>query len=201
MSELHEEVVASAEVAPEKQSLAPANGMQWYVVQAYSGMEKAVERNILERINRAGMQAKFGRFLVPTEEVVEMKNGQRKTTERKFFPGYVLVEMVMDDDSWHLVKHTSKVTGFVGGARNRPVPISEAEVEKIVNQMQTGSSSPRHKVEFTVGELVRVKEGPFTDFNGSVEEVNYEKNKVRVTVTIFGRATPVELNFSEVEKT
>jgi transcription termination/antitermination protein NusG len=201
MSELHEEVVASAEGAPEKQSLAPAEGMQWYVVQAYSGMEKAVERNILERINRAGMQAKFGRFLVPTEEVVEMKNGQRKTTERKFFPGYVLLEMVMDDDSWHLVKHTSKVTGFVGGARNRPVPISEAEVQKIVNQMETGSSSPRHKVEFTVGELVRVKEGPFTDFNGSVEEVNYEKNKVRVTVTIFGRATPVELNFSEVEKT
>jgi transcription termination/antitermination protein NusG len=201
MSELHEEVVASAEGAPEKQSLAPAEGMQWYVVQAYSGMEKAVERNIQERINRAGMQAKFGRFLVPTEEVVEMKNGQRKTTERKFFPGYVLLEMVMDDDSWHLVKHTSKVTGFVGGARNRPVPISEAEVQKIVNQMETGSSSPRHKVEFTVGELVRVKEGPFTDFNGSVEEVNYEKNKVRVTVTIFGRATPVELNFSEVEKT
>jgi transcription termination/antitermination protein NusG len=201
MSELHEEVVASAETAPEKQSLAPAEGMQWYVVQAYSGMEKAVERNIQERINRAGMQAKFGRFLVPTEEVVEMKNGQRKTTERKFFPGYVLLEMVMDDDSWHLVKHTSKVTGFVGGARNRPVPISEAEVQKIVNQMETGSSSPRHKVEFTVGELVRVKEGPFTDFNGSVEEVNYEKNKVRVTVTIFGRATPVELNFSEVEKT
>jgi transcription termination/antitermination protein NusG len=201
MSELHEEVVASAEATSEKQSLAPAEGMQWYVVQAYSGMEKAVERNILERINRAGMQAKFGRFLVPTEEVVEMKNGQRKTTERKFFPGYVLLEMVMDDDSWHLVKHTSKVTGFVGGARNRPVPISEAEVQKIVNQMETGSSSPRHKVEFTVGELVRVKEGPFTDFNGSVEEVNYEKNKVRVTVTIFGRATPVELNFSEVEKT
>jgi transcription termination/antitermination protein NusG len=170
-------------------------------VQAYSGMEKAVERNILERINRAGMQAKFGRFLVPTEEVVEMKNGQRKTTERKFFPGYVLVEMVMDDESWHLVKHTSKVTGFVGGARNRPVAISEAEVQKIVNQMKDGSEKPRHKVEFTVGEFVRVKEGPFTDFNGTVEEVNYEKNKVRVTVTIFGRATPVELEFAQVEKT
>jgi transcription termination/antitermination protein NusG len=201
MSELHEEVVAAAAQPEPEQSLAPAAGMQWYVVQAYSGMEKAVERNILERINRVGMQSKFGRFLVPTEEVVEMKNGQRKTTERKFFPGYVLVEMVMDDESWHLVKHTSKVTGFVGGARNRPVPISEAEVQKIVNQMKSGSDSPRHKVEFTVGELVRVKEGPFTDFNGSVEEVNYEKNKVRVTVTIFGRATPVELNFSEVEKT
>lgn len=203
MSELHEEVVAaSAEVSePAAESLAPAAGMQWYVVQAYSGMEKAVERNILERINRAGMQAKFGRFLVPTEEVVEMKNGQRKTTERKFFPGYVLVEMVMDDESWHLVKHTSKVTGFVGGARNRPVAISEAEVQKIVNQMKDGSEKPRHKVEFTVGEFVRVKEGPFTDFNGTVEEVNYEKNKVRVTVTIFGRATPVELEFAQVEKT
>jgi transcription termination/antitermination protein NusG len=202
MSELHEEVVAaSAEVNEPAQSLAPATGMQWYVVQAYSGMEKAVERNILERINRAGMQAKFGRFLVPTEEVVEMKNGQRKTTERKFFPGYVLVEMVMDDESWHLVKHTSKVTGFVGGARNRPVAISEAEVQKIVNQMKDGSEKPRHKVEFTVGEFVRVKEGPFTDFNGTVEEVNYEKNKVRVTVTIFGRATPVELEFAQVEKT
>jgi transcription termination/antitermination protein NusG len=201
MSELHEEVVASSDT-PESAppSLAPAAGMQWYVVQAYSGMEKAVERNVLERINRAGMQAKFGRFLVPTEEVVEMKNGQRKTTERKFFPGYVLVEMVMDDESWHLVKHTSKVTGFVGGARNRPVAISEAEVQKIVNQMKDGSEKPRHKVEFTVGEYVRVKEGPFTDFNGTVEEVNYDKSKVRVSVTIFGRATPVELEFAQVEK-
>jgi transcription termination/antitermination protein NusG len=203
MSELHEEVVVAAAVSQEavESSYAPVEGMQWYVVQAYSGMEKAVERNVHERIARAGMQAKFGRFLVPTEEVVEMKNGQRKTTERKFFPGYVLVEMVMDDESWHLVKHTSKVTGFVGGARNRPVAISEAEVQKIVNQMKNGSASPRHKVEFTVGELVRVKEGPFTDFNGSVEEVNYEKSKVRVSVTIFGRATPVELDFAEIEKT
>jgi transcription termination/antitermination protein NusG len=206
MSELHEEIVASSQegenhsISPTT-SLAPAAGMQWYVVQAYSGMEKAVERNVLERINRAGMQAKFGRFLVPTEEVVEMKNGQRKTTERKFFPGYVLVEMVMDDESWHLVKHTSKVTGFVGGARNRPVAISEAEVQKIVNQMKDGSEKPRHKVEFKAGEYVRVKEGPFTDFNGTVEEVNYEKNKVRVSVTIFGRATPVDLEFAQVEKT
>ena len=174
--------------------------LKWYVVHAYSGMEKAVERNIVERINRAGMQSKFGRIMVPTEEVVEIKSGVKRTTERKFFPGYVLVEMVMDDDTWHLVKHTNKVTGFVGGAKNRPAPISEDEVMKIVNQMQEGADKPRHKVEFEVGEYVRVKEGPFTDFNGTVEEVNYEKSKVRVSVTIFGRATPVELEFSQVEK-
>ena len=175
--------------------------LKWYVVHAYSGMEKAVERNILERVNRAGMQRKFGRILVPTEEVVETKNGQKKTTERKFFPGYVFVEMVMDDDTWHLIKHTNKVTGFIGGGKNRPSPISEAEVQKIMTQMQSGVEKPRHKVEFEVGEFIRVKEGPFTDFNGSVEEVNYEKNKVRVAVTIFGRSTPVELEFSQIEKT
>ncbi|MGB4118300.1 MAG: transcription termination/antitermination protein NusG [Polaromonas sp.] len=175
--------------------------MNWYVVHAYSGMEKAVERNITERINRAGMQSKFGRFLVPTEEVVEIKNGQKKTTERRFFPGYVLVEMAMDDESWHLVKHTNKVTGFVGGAKNRPSPISEKDVQAIVSQMQVGTDKPRHKVEFETGEYVRVKDGPFTDFNGTVEEVNYDKNKVRVSVTIFGRATPVELEFSQIEKT
>ncbi len=175
--------------------------LKWYVVHAYSGMEKAVERNIIERIQRAGMQDKFGRILVPTEEVVEVKNGVKRTTERKFFPGYVLVEMVMDDETWHLVKHTNKVTGFVGGAKNRPAPISEAEVLKIVSQMEQGADKPRHKVEFEVGEYIRVKEGPFTDFNGTVEEVNYERNKLRVSVTIFGRATPVELEFGQVEKT
>ena len=178
----------------------PHSSMRWYVVHAYSGMEKAVERNLRERIDRAGMQTKFGRILVPTEEVVELKNGKKAVTERRFFPGYVLVEMQMDDESWHLVKHTNKVTGFVGGARNRPAPISEAEVMKIVNQMQEGVEKPRPKVQWTVGEPVRVKEGPFTDFNGAVEEVNYEKSKVRVSVTIFGRATPVELDFSQVEK-
>ena len=175
--------------------------MRWYVVHAYSGMEKAVERNIVERIQQAGMQSKFGRILVPTEEVVEIKNGQKKTTERRFFPGYVLVEMIMDDESWHFIKHTNKVTGFVGGARNRPAPISQEDVLKIVNQMQQGTDKPRHKVEFMVGEFIRVKDGPFTDFNGTVEEVNYEKNKMRVSVTIFGRATPVELEFGQVEKT
>jgi transcriptional antiterminator NusG len=175
--------------------------LRWYVVHAYSGMEKAVERNILERIQRAGMEKKFGRILVPMEEVVEVKNGQKRTTERKFFPGYVLVEMIMDDDSWHLIKHTNKVTGFVGGAKNRPAPISQAEVAKIVNQMQEGTEKPRHKIEFMVGEFVRIKDGPFADFNGSVEDVNYDKSKVRVSVTIFGRSTPVELEFSQVEKT
>jgi transcriptional antiterminator NusG len=177
------------------------NGLRWYVVHAYSGMEKAVERNLLERIARSGMENKFGRIMVPMEEVVEMKNGQRKTTERKFYPGYVLVEMLMDDDTWHLVKHTNKVTGFVGGAKTRPSPISDRDFQNIMNQMQEGTEKPRHKVEFVVGEMVRVKEGPFADFNGSIEDVNYDKNKVRVSVTIFGRATPVELEFSQVEKT
>ena len=175
--------------------------LRWYIVHAYSGMEKAVERNIAERIARASMQSKFGRVLVPTEEVVEIKAGQKKTTERRLFPGYVFVEMVMDDESWHLVKHTNKVTGFVGGAKNRPAPISEAEVQKIVSQMQEGTEKPRHKTEFMVGEYVRVKEGPFTDFNGSVEDVNFEKNRLRVSVMIFGRSTPVELEFDQVEKT
>jgi transcription termination/antitermination protein NusG len=189
--------MVSAEVAAPV--VAPSN-KRWYVVHAYSGMEKAVERNLRERIDRSEMQDKFGRILVPMEEVVELKNGKKAVTERRFFPGYVLVEMEMADDSWHLVKHTSKVTGFVGGAKNRPSPISEAEVMKIVNQMQEGVEKPRPKVQWVVGELVRVKEGPFTDFNGAVEEVNYDKSKVRVSVTIFGRATPVELDFSQVEK-
>ena len=135
--------------------------LRWYVVHAYSGMEKAVERNIIERINRAGMQDKFGRILVPMEEVVEVKNGQKKTTERKFFPGYVLVEMEMADDTWHLVKHTSKVTGFVGGAKNRPAPISDDEVAKILGQMEEGVEKPRPKVQWEVGELVRIKEMGF----------------------------------------
>jgi transcription termination/antitermination protein NusG len=191
---------AETSTPPAADGGAGASGLRWYVVHAYSGMEKAVERNLRERIDRSGMQAKFGRILVPTEEVVELKNGKKSVTERRFFPGYVLVEMLMDDESWHLVKHTSKVTGFVGGARNRPAPISEAEVMKIVNQMQEGIDKPRPKVLWQVGELVRVKDGPFTDFNGAVEEVNYEKSKVRVSVTIFGRATPVELDFAQVEK-
>ena len=174
---------------------------RWYVVHAYSGFEKSVQRALDERIQRQGMQDFFGRVLVPVEEVVELKLGQKSISERKFFPGYVLVEMEMNDESWHLVKSTPKVTGFVGGTANKPAPISEKEVEKIMQQMQDGVDKPRPKVLFEVGEVVRVKEGPFTDFNGSVEEVNYEKNRLRVSVMIFGRSTPVELEFAQVEKT
>jgi transcriptional antiterminator NusG len=174
--------------------------MSWYVVHTYSQFEKSVSRALAERIQRDGMQEKFGQILVPVEEVVELKNGQKVTSERKFFPGYVLVEMEMTDESWHLVKNTPKVTGFLGGSAMRPTPISEKEVQNIMRQMQAGVEKPRPKILFEVGESVRVKEGPFTDFTGMVEEVNYDKNKIRVAVTIFGRATPVELDFGQVEK-
>jgi transcriptional antiterminator NusG len=175
--------------------------MRWYVVHAYSGFEKSVQRALVDRVARSGMQDKFGQILVPVEEVVEMKSGQKSISERKFFPGYVLVEMDMTDETWHLVKSTPKVTGFVGGVGNKPTPISEKEVEKIMQQMQEGVEKPRPKVLFEVGEMVRVKDGPFTDFHGSVENVNYDKSKISVSVTIFGRSTPVELEFSQVEKT
>ena len=173
---------------------------RWYVVHAYSGFEKSVQRTLLERIQRAGMQDQFGQILVPVEEVVEMKGGQKAISERKFFPGYVLVEMEMTDDTWHLVKNTPKVTGFVGGTATKPTPISAKEVQNILNQIQEGVEKPKPKVLFEVGEAVRVKEGPFTDFHGMVEDVNYDKSKLRVSVTIFGRATPVELEFGQVEK-
>lgn len=195
-----EDIASEATQAAEAAPAAAASSKRWYVVHAYSGMEKTVERNLRERIERSEIAHKFGKILVPMEEVVELKNGKKSVSERRFFPGYVLVEMDMDDDSWHLVKHTAKVTGFVGGAKTRPSPISEAEVQKIVHQMQEGVEKPRPKVEWVVGELVRVKEGPFTDFNGAIEDVNYDKSKVRVSVTIFGRATPVELDFAQVEK-
>ena len=195
-----EDIASEATQAAEAAPAAAASSKRWYVVHAYSGMEKTVERNLRERIERSEIAHKFGKILVPMEEVVELKNGKKSVSERRFFPGYVLVEMDMDDDSWHLVKHTAKVTGFVGGAKTRPSPISEAEVQKIVHQMQEGVEKPRPKVEWVVGELVRVKEGPFTDFNGAIEDVNYDKSKVRVSATIFGRATPVELDFAQVEK-
>ena len=173
---------------------------RWYVVHAYSGFEKSVQKALKERIEREGMQDLFGQVLVPVEEVVDIKNGRRSISERKFFPGYVLVEMEVTDDTWHLVKSTPKVTGFVGGTANRPAPISVKEVEAIMQQMQEGVEKPKPKVLFEVGEKVRVNDGPFTDFNGSVDEVNYERNKLRVSVQIFGRDTPVELDFSQVEK-
>lgn len=181
-------------------AVASAGKKRWYVVHAYSGMEKSVQRALLERIARAGMENQFGQILVPTEEVIEVKNGHKSVTERRFFPGYVLVEMEMTDETWHLVKNTSKVTGFIGGKSNRPTPIPPHEVDKLLQQMQDGVEKPRPKVLYEVGETVRIKDGPFTDFNGNVEEVNYEKSKVRVSVTIFGRATPVELEFGQVEK-
>jgi transcriptional antiterminator NusG len=173
---------------------------RWYVVHAYSGFEKSVQRALQDRIQRAGMQEQFGQILVPVEEVVEMKSGQKNISERKFFPGYVLVEMDMTDEAWHLVKSTPKVTGFLGGKANKPSPLPQKEVDEILLRMQEGYEKPRPKVLFEVGEMVRVKDGPFTDFNGNVEEVNYDKSRVRVSVTIFGRSTPVDLEFGQVEK-
>ncbi len=173
---------------------------KWYVVHAYSGFEKSVQRALIDRIDRAGMQDKFGQILVPVEEVVEMKGGQKNISERKFFPGYVLVEMEMSDESWHLVKSTDKVTGFVGGTIMKPTPISQKEVDNILHQIQEGVEKPKPKILFETGEAVRVKDGPFTDFHGNVEDVNYDKSKIRVSVSIFGRPTPVELDFNQVEK-
>lgn len=174
--------------------------LQWYVVHAYSGFERQVKRSLEERIQRYGMQKKFGQILVPTEEVVEMKMGQQRKSERKFFPGYVLVQMQMDEDTWHLVKDAPKVMGFIGGRSDQPAPITEKEAEAILQRVQEGTDKPRPKVLFEVGEVVRVIDGPFTDFSGEVEEVNYEKNRLRVAVLIFGRSTPVELEFWQVEK-
>jgi len=172
----------------------------WYVVHTYAGFEKSVKKALDERIVRAGMQDNFGQILVPVEEVVEMKAGQKRTSERKFFPGYACVEMEMDDDTWHLVKSTPKVSGFIGGTAMKPSPMSEKEIEKIKQQMQEGVEKPRPKVLFEAGEQVCVTEGPFADFNGMVEDVNYEKSRLRVSVMIFGRSTPVELEFAQVEK-
>ncbi len=174
--------------------------LNWYVVHAYSGYENQVKRSLEDRIERVGMHSKFGQILVPTEEVVEMKDGQKRKSDRKFFPGYVLVEMTMDDDSWHLVKDCPKVMGFIGGSSDRPTPISKREVDVILDRISDGAAKPRPKVLFEVGEVVRVIDGPFADFNGVVEEVNYEKSRLRVAVTIFGRSTPVELEFSQVSK-
>jgi transcription termination/antitermination protein NusG len=175
-------------------------GLQWYVVHAYSNFEHKVKESLIERVRRAGLQERFGEILVPTEEVVEMREGQRRKSERKFFPGYVLVQMEMDDETWHLVKEVPKVLGFIGGSSDRPAPITDKEAQAILNRVQEGVDKPRPKVLFEPGEVVRVTEGPFNDFSGVVENVNYEKSKVRVAVQILGRSTPVELDFSQVEK-
>lgn len=172
----------------------------WYVVHAYSGFEQQVKRSLEERISRKAMQDLFGEIMVPTEEVVEMREGQKRKSERKFFPGYVLVNMEMNDDTWHLVKDAPKVLGFIGGTGDRPTPISDKEANSILQRMQEGVEKPRPKVLFEPGEMVRITEGPFNDFNGVVEEVDYEKSKMRVSVLIFGRSTPVELEFGQVEK-
>jgi transcriptional antiterminator NusG len=182
---------------------------RWYVVHAYSGYEHTVARTLKERIARAGMEDRFGDVLVPTEEVIEMRAGQKRKSERKFFPGYVLVQIEthedgkakrIDDESWHLVKETAKVMGFIGGTADKPLPITDKEADNILRRVQEGTEKPRPKVLFEPGELVRVTDGPFNDFNGTVEEVNYEKSRLRVAVLIFGRSTPVELEFAQVEK-
>jgi len=173
---------------------------RWYVVHAYSGFENQVKKSLEEHIKRAGMEELFGEILVPTEEVVEIREGQKRRSERKFFPGYVLVQMEMTDETWHLVRNVPRVMGFIGGSSDRPAPISEREADQILNRVKEGAEKPRPKVLFEVGEVVRVVDGPFTDFNGVVEEVNYEKSRLRVAVLIFGRSTPVELEFGQVEK-
>lgn len=173
---------------------------RWYVVHAYSGFEKQVQRSLQERIGRSGIEDLFGEILVPTEEVVEMKKGVKRRSERKFFPGYVLVEMEMNEDSWHLVKDVPKVMGFIGGKQDKPAPISNKEAEMILDRVAEGVDKPKPKVLFEPGEMVRVVDGPFNDFNGTVEEINYEKSRLRVAVSIFGRSTPVELDFQQVEK-
>ncbi|TKB49571.1 transcription termination/antitermination protein NusG [Ferrimonas aestuarii] len=174
--------------------------MRWYVVQAFSGFEGRVAKTLKEHIKMHSMEDLFGEVLVPTEEVVEMRAGQRRKSERKFFPGYVLVQMVMNDASWHLVRNTPRVMGFIGGTSDRPAPITEKEANAILNRLQESTESPRPRTLFEPGEVVRVNDGPFADFNGTVEEVDYEKSRVKVSVLIFGRSTPVELEFSQVEK-
>ncbi|CAB1274782.1 transcription termination/antitermination protein NusG [Candidatus Nitrosacidococcus tergens] len=176
------------------------NHKQWYVIHVFSGLEQQVKKMLQERIARYNMQERFGEILVPTEEVIEIREGKKRKSERKFFPGYILTHMEMDDETWHLVKSTPKILGFIGGSGDKPVPIMDSEAQKILNQIQEMAAQPKPKIPFQPGEVVRVINGPFADFNGVVEEVNYEKSKLRVAVLIFGRSTPVELEFRQVEK-
>jgi transcriptional antiterminator NusG len=184
----------------EKPAAAPNDGKRWYVVHAYSGFERKVKQSLEERIGLSTFPELFGDVLVPTEEVVEMRGGQKRRSERKFFPGYVLIQMILNDDTWHLVKETPRVMGFIGGTADKPAPITQREVNEIMSRLEETVDKPAHKTVYEPGELVRVTDGPFNDFTGTVEEVNYEKNRVRVAVLIFGRSTPVELEFSQVEK-
>ena len=174
--------------------------MRWYVVHAYSGYAKKVALAIQDRAQMHGLEDRFGEILVPTEEVVEMKSGQKRTSERMFFPGYVLVQMDLGDDTWHLIKETPRVMGFIGGKADKPAPITDKEADLILQRVHDSEEAPRPKTMFEPGEMVRVTDGPFNDFNGTVEEVNYEKSRLRVAVSIFGRSTPVELEFTQVEK-
>jgi len=174
--------------------------MDWYIIQAYSNCEKKVKAALEERIDISGLSSKFGEIMIPTEQVTELKKGQKKQIERKFFPGYMLVQMELDDDTWHLVRKTPNVMGFLGGTKTRPSPITENELNKIVNRVDEAVEQPKIKTVFESGETVRINDGPFNDFNGVVEEVDYEKNLIKVSVSIFGKSTPVELNFSQVEK-
>ena len=174
--------------------------LRWYIVHAYSNYEYKVKSSLEERIKLLGLEDKFGDILIPTEEVVEMKEGAKRSTERKFFPGYVLVQMEMNDETWHLVKEVPKVLGFIGGSSDRPAPITEVEANRILQRVEEGVDKPQPKVLFEPGELVRVTDGPFNDFSGVVEKVNYEKNRLQVAVQILGRSTPVELDFEQVEK-
>lgn len=175
--------------------------LKWYVVHAYSNFENKVKASLEERIKLHGLEEKFGKVMVPTEEIVEMREGQQRRSERKFFPGYVLVQMDLDEETWHLVKEVPKVLGFIGGSSDRPAPITDVEANSILNRVEEGVDKPTPKVLFEPGEVVRVIEGPFNDFSGVVENVNYDKSKLRVAVQILGRPTPVELEFGQVEKT
>ena len=175
--------------------------MDWYVIQAYSGYEQKVKAALQERITLNNLSQKFGEILIPTEQIVELKSGAKKTTERKFFPGYILIQMSLEDDSWQLVQSTPRVSGFVGGTRDKPLPISEEDVNNIINRIEVGEDAPAPKIIYEPGEVIRVCDGPFNDFNGVVENVDYERSVVKVSVQILGRATPVELDFMQIEKT
>lgn len=197
--ELNEEEAVAEEVVYRTET-STGEKLRWYVVQAYSGYEARVQKALVEHIKIEQMEDLFGRVLVPTEEVVEMRAGQKRRSERKFFPGYVLVEMAMNEEAWHLVKNTPRVLGFIGGTSDRPAPITNKEVSAILNRLEENVDKPKPKTLFEPGEVVRVNDGPFADFNGVVEEVDYEKSRVKVSVLIFGRSTPVELEFGQIEK-